>query len=64
LSAGWPALRAGMSSHGEIPPRRKGRDMLELMLRFAWFVAGWGGAFICFMLGYLLVLAWAGSRRP
>jgi hypothetical protein len=38
--------------------------MLELMLRFAWFVAGWGGAFICFMLGYLLVLAWAGSRRP
>jgi hypothetical protein len=33
-------------------------------MRMAYFIVGWGGAFVCFMVGYLLVMAWAGSRRP
>jgi hypothetical protein len=38
--------------------------MPEFIMRMAYFVVGWGGAFVCFMVGYLLVMAWAGSRRP
>ena len=38
--------------------------MFELALRFAYFVAGWGVAFLALLVSYLLVLALVGSRRP
>tara|TARA_R110000744_G_scaffold38832_1_gene88702 strand:+ start:281 stop:397 length:117 start_codon:yes stop_codon:yes gene_type:complete len=38
--------------------------MAEFIARMAYFIAGWGVSFIVFLLGYLLVLAWVGSRRP